>query len=161
MDSYRRKDDDRGREHRLVSTPPSLRTGRADLPHPALQSVVLPARGLTVQRMGVSCKLRGSRLASSVSIRVVRSGGSPCSHQRQGPLRRFQPIRQYRRFFPHGPNFTSPPSCTPSLPRHYPASSLLWVLTPARRRDPVARSAPRGGRYLRILSPLAPRRSPR
>src|SRR5215471_21274879 len=64
MDSYRRKDDDRGREHRLVSTPPSLRTGRADLPHTALQSVVLPARGLTVQRMGVSYKLRGSRLAA-------------------------------------------------------------------------------------------------
>src|SRR3954465_13734060 len=30
--------------------PPSLRTGLADLPHPALQSVVLPARGL----MGLS-----------------------------------------------------------------------------------------------------------
>src|ERR1700730_17782360 len=26
--------------------PPSLRTGRADLPHPALQSMVLPTRGL-------------------------------------------------------------------------------------------------------------------
>src|SRR5215468_1966904 len=32
---------------------PSLRTGRADLPHPALQLVVLPARGLTGQTMGV------------------------------------------------------------------------------------------------------------
>ena len=25
-------------------------------------------------------------------------------------------------------NVTSPPSCTPWLHRHYPASSLLWVL---------------------------------
>src|SRR6202012_3559564 len=32
--------------------PPSLRTGRADLPHPALQSVVLPARGLTGLSVG-------------------------------------------------------------------------------------------------------------
>ena len=32
--------------------PPSLRTVRAGLPHTALQLVVLPARGLTGQRMG-------------------------------------------------------------------------------------------------------------
>jgi hypothetical protein len=32
--------------------PPSLRTGRADLLHPALQSVVLPPRGLTGQSTG-------------------------------------------------------------------------------------------------------------
>src|SRR5262249_44160604 len=32
---------------------PSLRTGRADLPHSALQSVVLPARGLTDRGMGL------------------------------------------------------------------------------------------------------------
>ena len=31
----------------MVSGPPSLRTGQAVLPHPALQSVVLPQRGLT------------------------------------------------------------------------------------------------------------------
>src|SRR6266481_5572402 len=41
---------DRGRERLLAS--PSLRTGRADLPHPALQLVVLPTRGLTGQGMG-------------------------------------------------------------------------------------------------------------
>ena len=35
---------DRGRESR---SSPSLRTVRADLPHTALQSVVLPHRGLT------------------------------------------------------------------------------------------------------------------
>src|SRR5215471_9201253 len=32
---------------------PSLRTGRADLPHPALQSVVLPARGLAGHDVGL------------------------------------------------------------------------------------------------------------
>ena len=31
---------------------PSLRTGQADFPHPALQLVVLPPRGLTGQRIG-------------------------------------------------------------------------------------------------------------
>src|SRR5204863_4208912 len=49
----RRLHDDRGREGRLGSTPPSLRTGRADLPHPALRSMVLPARGLASLGMGV------------------------------------------------------------------------------------------------------------
>src|ERR1700720_3001282 len=33
---------------------PSLRTGRADLPHPALRSMVLPARGLNGLGMGVA-----------------------------------------------------------------------------------------------------------
>src|SRR5271156_7184464 len=33
-------------------SPPSLRTVQADFPHTALQSVVLPLRGLTRQRMG-------------------------------------------------------------------------------------------------------------
>jgi len=41
---------DRGRES-LCS--PSLRTGQADFPHPALQLVVLPPRGLTRQRASV------------------------------------------------------------------------------------------------------------
>src|SRR5947209_15606976 len=41
---------DRGRESRNGS--PSLRTGRAGLPHPALQLVVLPQRGLTGLYMG-------------------------------------------------------------------------------------------------------------
>src|SRR5207245_125860 len=44
---------DRGRESRLLGSP-SLRTGRADLPHPALRSVVLPPRGLTGQSMGIT-----------------------------------------------------------------------------------------------------------
>jgi hypothetical protein len=34
---------DRGREDRLSSAPPSLRTGLADLPHPALRLMVLPS----------------------------------------------------------------------------------------------------------------------
>ena len=42
---------DRGREGQLPGLP-SLRTVRAVLPHTALQSVVLPARGLTERRMG-------------------------------------------------------------------------------------------------------------
>ena len=35
-----------------VFAPPSLRTGQAGFPHPALQSVVLPSRGLTHRGMG-------------------------------------------------------------------------------------------------------------
>ena len=44
---------DRGRESR-ISRSPSLRTGQAILPHPALQSAVLPPRGLTGQGVGLS-----------------------------------------------------------------------------------------------------------
>jgi hypothetical protein len=43
---------DRGREGRLVPGLRSLRTGQADFPHPALQLMVLPLRGLTGQGMG-------------------------------------------------------------------------------------------------------------
>jgi hypothetical protein len=39
-----------GRDGLFVS--PSLRTGLADLPHPALQLMVLPQRGLTSHFMG-------------------------------------------------------------------------------------------------------------
>ena len=39
-----------GRNGLFVS--PSLRTGLADLPHPALQLMVLPQRGLTSHFMG-------------------------------------------------------------------------------------------------------------
>ena len=42
--------EDRGRENQVG--PPSLRTGQADLPHPAFQLVVLPETGLTVREMG-------------------------------------------------------------------------------------------------------------
>jgi hypothetical protein len=62
---------------------------------------------------------------------------------------------------PLGPDFTSPPSCTPSLPRHYQASSLLSVLCLLRRGatpKPVLLLAEGG---TGILSPRAPRRSPR
>src|SRR6516164_7909726 len=37
-----------------IGRAPSLRTGQAVLPHPALQSVVLPPRGLTGQGMSLS-----------------------------------------------------------------------------------------------------------
>src|SRR5712671_6804728 len=50
------------------------------------------------------------------------------------------------------------PFAPPALPGFI---ATMSALTPAWRRDPKARSAPRGGRYLMILSPLAPRRSPR
>ncbi len=36
----------------MMSAPPSLRTGQAGFPHPALQSVVLPPRGLTNRLTG-------------------------------------------------------------------------------------------------------------
>src|SRR5262250_3115276 len=50
------------------------------------------------------------------------------------------------------------PFAPPALPGFI---ATMGALTPARRRDPAARSAPCGGRFLGILSPLAPRRSPR
>lgn len=43
---------DRGRETDWFR-PPSLRTGLADFPHPALQLMVLPQRGLNELRSGI------------------------------------------------------------------------------------------------------------
>src|SRR3954462_7543872 len=67
---------DRGREGRLPG-PPSLRTGLADLPHPALRLVVLPPRGLT--ELGVGCGKGKQPLLSKEGIRpavVVQTPGS-------------------------------------------------------------------------------------
>jgi hypothetical protein len=50
------------------------------------------------------------------------------------------------------------PFAPPALPGFI---ATMSALTPARRRDSKARSAPCGGRYLKVPSPLAPRRSPR
>src|SRR5262249_36881290 len=47
--------------------PSPLRTGRADFPHPALRSVVLPPRGLTVRRM--SCDQAIQPLCGKEGIR--------------------------------------------------------------------------------------------
>ena len=57
---------DRGRESEMNHSP-SLRTGQADFPHPALQSVVLPTRGLTRQGRGRS--QREQPLLSEESVR--------------------------------------------------------------------------------------------
>jgi len=53
--------------------------------------------------------------------------------------------------FPHGPNFRSPPSCTPSLPRHYPRHRYCGCSDSGAEGDAEARSAPRGGWYLGIF----------
>jgi hypothetical protein len=50
------------------------------------------------------------------------------------------------------------PFAPPALPGFIATTSAV---TPARRRDSEARSAPRGGRYLEPFLLLAPRRSPR
>src|ERR1700730_9747027 len=72
------------------------------------------------------------------------------------------PLRHSRRclstaFGRHVSTFLRP-FAPPALPGFI---ATMSALTPAWRRDLKARSAPRGGRYLKILSPLAPRRSPR
>src|SRR5271169_1101213 len=56
---------------------PSLRTGLADLPHPALQSVVLPARGLTNQGHGLPASLS---TRASLSSCFRRQTGRPRHH---------------------------------------------------------------------------------
>ena len=72
---------------------------------------------------------------------------SPCGH-----YRRFLPLMRH-----HVSTFLHP-LAPPALPGFI---ATMSAVTPAWRRDSEARSAPRGGRYLKILPPLAPRRSPR
>ena len=60
---------------------PAHRTGRADLPHPARQLVVLPTRGPTGQRMG-SLQAEEPVLGKEVvgpAMMVVASGNAPSS----------------------------------------------------------------------------------
>jgi hypothetical protein len=145
----------------LVSTPPpsepDVRISRIRLS----SRWFYPRGGLTVQRHEVSCKLRGSRLASSVSIRIIRPAVRPTSSA-LGPSPAVLAQRHYRRFLSawierHVSTFLHP-FAPPALPGFI---ATMSALTPAWRRDSEARSAPRGGRYLKVLSPLAPRRSPR
>src|SRR3974377_797281 len=102
--------------------PPNRTCGSPD---PALQSVVLPARGLTVQRMGVSCKLRGSRVGAPSTSVLSGPAVRPALISVRALSGTSSPMGNVVGVFPLGSDFTSPPSCTPSLPRHYPASSLL------------------------------------
>jgi hypothetical protein len=97
------------------------------------------------------CLLQAQRLpfGRSVSIRVVRSGDSPCSHPCQGTLRHSYPRGQCCRYRSawiglHVSTFLHP-LAPPALPGFI---ATMGALTPARRRDSQARSAPRGGRYL-------------
>src|SRR5208337_542011 len=66
---------DRGRENRVGS--PSLRTGLADLPHPALQSVVLPRRGVMNDRPVAAENAAGDRRQNRLDIRVVTMSTRP------------------------------------------------------------------------------------
>src|SRR5215813_2314927 len=110
--SARRRD--RGREGLLVL--PALRTGRADLPHPALQSVVLPTRGLTGLGMAllqaVEAMLGKEGIWPSVMIGSVRSGDALT-------LRLF-------------PQHASQPAADPAVERFEdPAVAVLEVFEPA------------------------------
>ena len=50
---------------------PSLRTGQADLPHPALQLVVLPARGVMNDHFVATESTTGDQRLGRLGIRVI------------------------------------------------------------------------------------------
>src|SRR2546425_3875830 len=82
---------DRGRERRLDRSP-SLRTGTADLPHPALQLVVLPPRGLM--------RAHERQRENSMHFNEHQHQLSPerrVNHRRFSSLSRFRHSRCYRR----------------------------------------------------------------
>ena len=64
-----------GRDGALVCAPSSLRTGRADFPHPALQSVVYLLRG-RLPRLGTP-RNRASKSSSVHFPAALRSSGQP------------------------------------------------------------------------------------
>ncbi len=123
--------------------PPSLRTVQADRPHTALQSVVCLTQGWRgrdmVRSQGqasmpgwqdggvVADILQFTWQSRAVSIRFVQPDGSasarglasPACLAVSGTRAGCRCISLYS---------ANPPSCTPSLHRHCPASSLLWVL---------------------------------
>src|SRR5215469_6482622 len=119
---------DRGREHRLASTPPpsepDVRISRIRLSgwwsylreDRRSKGWASPASSEAPVWFAPSASvLSGPAVRSAlISVRALSDTSSPAGNV-VGVV-------------PHGSDFTSPPSCTPSLPRHYPASSLLWVL---------------------------------
>ena len=75
----------RGRESGINHSP-SLRTGQADLPHPALQSVVLPTRGVMNDPHEATEQASPDRRPSHLGIRVITM--NPRRDQRSRPRRR-------------------------------------------------------------------------
>ena len=140
--------------------PSPLRTGRAVLPHPALQLMVLPQRGLTVEFVGrPQAKQPTTRKVGigACSDSVVQSRQhAPCPHARFGPrpagadlsvgssLRSPRRPRHYVRFgflaCGHGPSIFLRPLARPALPGF---TATMGALTPEqaalRRPMPLAK----------------------
>ena len=134
--SHKSNSSDRGRKNRLIPGSPSLRTGHAGLPHPALQSVVSTS-GLAGEGMGCYhgeqpnlCK-EGfpsfTPFSRAANMRSVHTSGFTHDHRaRMSPSCLGSTTDEG--FNSSGMSFTPPPSCLPLLHGHYPASSLLWRL---------------------------------
>jgi len=111
--------------------------------------------------MGVSCKLRGSCLVAPSASVLSGPAVRPAFISVRTLSDTSSPEGNVVGVVPHGSDFMSPPSCPPSLPgitrlhRYYGCSDPC---AEARLRGPFcsSRRAVPG-----ILSPLAPRRSPR
>src|SRR5579872_4198141 len=133
---------DRGRGNRL-SESPSLRTGRADLPHPALQSVVLPQRGVMNNHPVAAESTAGDQRQNRLGIRAITMGTRPEQRSRfhrwrtetpAGTARRHSAEEIYAAVHPCSSTFLRPfaPSPLQALLRSYgrsdscsPGSSAL------------------------------------
>ena len=102
---------DRGRESARKHSP-SLRTGRADLPHPALQSVVLPPRGVMSDARDRGRPHRGFGGKPHPRERVITMGNSQRASARPRRRRVEHPTGSARRHWGRG--VCSLPRCSPS-----------------------------------------------
>ena len=102
---------DRGRESARKHSP-SLRTGRADLPHPALQSVVLPPRGVMSDARDRGRPHRGFGGKPHPLERVITMGNSQRASARPRRRRVEHPTGSARRHWGRG--VCSLPRCSPS-----------------------------------------------
>src|SRR6266480_7988615 len=122
---------------RIAKDSPSLRTGQAGHPHPALQSVVLPPRGLTNLCMG-NCQGEQPMLGKesihlppltpclrAVNIRSVQTSGSTQAHWARISPACLVLSDTVAGFASVCLPVTFPPSCAPSLQARYGLSLLL------------------------------------
>ena len=122
---------------------PSLRTGRADFPHPALQSVVLPAR---------DCRFKDMKSPTSSEAPAWLVRQHPCPpvprfvllSSASGPSPAVLAIRQYCRFLSawaelHVSTFLHP-FAPPALPGFIATMSALTPAWEARPRGPFCSS---------------------
>src|SRR5712692_1868883 len=112
---------DRGRESGVTRSP-SLRTGQAGLPHPALRLMVLPPRGLTGRHMSlyqtVQSLCRKVRIGPTHRIRPAAPATALVPLPQQAPQTHPDPLVQTVKHLPYA--VLEVPEPAPQGPVHVP-----------------------------------------